>query len=272
MRQYFTLVILLLTTTIYGQKSTLYQNINSRAKELKHNLNKTGDTLIFSCERTIFEVVIYNDDFERVVRVRGKGAKIPIADIPVGRYLVETLLRDKLIVLTLVRNEEIKQQKPTPLITDVATPSEIPTVKTTQPQKSLLKENSINKSNIVAAGKKKRLVRNTAMTVKKKPEVRRIREKKEIATYWIVYIINKGTSTEKTQKLADQETVDYLIRKINIDMKTSTGRQNELSIWKVYDTSEFMLHKRKNKSEYMNIASESFNMEPYFIKENKTEL
>jgi len=60
MRILYTIVFLLLTTSIYGQKSTLLQNINVRAKELKHSLNKTGDSLILEGERTIYKVEIFN--------------------------------------------------------------------------------------------------------------------------------------------------------------------------------------------------------------------
>lgn len=264
MRLLFTIVLILLSSIIYGQNSTLYQNVNSRAKELKHNLNKTGDTLIFSCARTIFEVVIYNDDFERVVRVRDLEARIPIADVPVGKYMVETLLRDKLIVVTLLRNEDIEPQEPKELIAEVAKPIEKP-VAVSKPKSPISSQSSIKKPNLAAAGKKPKTVRKR----RPKPEVKRTITKKPQPTYWIVYIINKGTSTEKTERLADQATVDYLIRKIKIDMRSATGRLNELSVWKVNNPTEFLRHKKQNKSDFTNVASDSFKTEPYFIHENK---
>ena len=64
MRKLYTIVFLLLTMLSYCQKSTLLQNVNIRAKELKHSLNKTGDSLILEAERTIYRVEIFNRDFE----------------------------------------------------------------------------------------------------------------------------------------------------------------------------------------------------------------
>ena len=328
MRLLYTLVFLLMTSVIYGQKSTLFQNVNVRAKELKHKLNDSGDSLIFKCERTIYEVVIFNDDFERVIKVRESEAIIPIGDIPVGRYIVEALLSDKLIVITLLRNEPIESLNDTPLVADSsdlfgrklvspkaavasaeapkATPKETVTKKIAETKTEVIKkpiqpkeelygsESSIKKTDLAVAGKKaqpqkaKQPEKKVAVAKKKAPkksslslfsaktevtkkapeistrEIDAARANRVVSTYWVVYKINNGQSSEKIQKMSDQDVVDRMIKKIEIDMKTKTGRLNELTVWTVYDPSEFVQHKKKNKEDYMNIASESFNMEPYY--------
>lgn len=333
MRLLYTLVFVLLASIVYGQKSTLYQNVNVRAKELKHNLNNTGDNLIFKCERTIYEVVIFNDDFERVIKVRDNDVVIPIADVPVGRYIVEALLSDKLIVITLLRNEPFDFREAAPLITDSSdlfgTKSapkkeviaannlekiEKPTIeedikvteetkKSAPPKKKTYGEESYMKRiDLAVAGKKatpakkeispteketiaekKRPMMSSLSLFKSKdkvtktpveatiPDIELAKSNRIYSTYWVVYKINNGQSSEKIQKMSDQDAVDRLIKKNEIDKNTKTGRLNELTVWTVYDPTKFVQHKRKNKEDYMNIASESFKIEPYYQTEHEAD-
>lgn len=326
MKLFYTLVFFLLTSVIYGQKSTLYQNVNVRAKELKHKLNESGDSLIFKCERTVYEVVIFNDDFERVIKVRDTEAKIPIADVPVGRYIIEALLSDKLIVMTLLRNESFDTRPKSPLITDnsnlfgkkiepkeeviasVEKTIEVPT-KAVEPKlaevtKEIPKpkeelfggESTTKKTDLAVAGKKAepKPVKKQVVVKKKKPkksslslfnsktkvakkktpkrrptrEIDAARANRIVSTYWVEYIINNGQSTQKIQKLGDQETVERMIKKIEIDKKTKAGQLNELTVWTVFDPPKFVKHKKMNKHNFTEVASESFKMEPYYKKVN----
>tara|TARA_R110002111_G_scaffold123359_2_gene187354 strand:+ start:1438 stop:2484 length:1047 start_codon:yes stop_codon:yes gene_type:complete len=325
-----TIVFLLLTTITYGQKSTLFQNVNVRANELEHNLNEAGDSLIFKCERTVYEVVIFNDDFERVIKVRDTEAVIPIADIPVGRYIVEALLSDKLIVITLLRNESFNLPKQDILVAD----SSDLFGKKTAPKKEVVasietsietseieveeeaeiiaenvpplnneifgEESNIKKTDLAVAGKKAEPKPTVAKVEKRAPvkakatkksslslfntksetttkpkrstrAVDAARANRIVSTYWVEYKINNGQSSQKIQKLGDQETVDRMIRKIEIDMKTKAGRLNELIVWTVYDPPKFVEHKRLNKTDFTKVASESYNMKPYYKKVNETE-
>ncbi|WP_407557370.1 hypothetical protein [Winogradskyella sp. 4-2091] len=325
MKTLYTTVFLLLASLVYAQKSTLYQNVNVRAQELKHNLNKTGDSLILKCERTVYEIVIFNDDFERVIKVRDNEAVIPIADVPVGRYIVEALLSDKLIVMTLLRNESFGTPPPKALITDssdlfgtkqkkeavasvevpIKTPEKeeikVAAIEETQPMEELTSsENHIKKTDLAVAGKKSepekvkkpRLKRKVTYTKPKDPtesslslfksekqtastsskrstrEVDAARANRIESTYWVEYRINNGQSSQKIQKLGDQDTVDRMIRKIEIDKKTKAGRLNELIIWTVYDPPQFVNHKKNNKSNFTTLPSESFNLEPYYKQVN----
>lgn len=306
MRLLYTIVLLFLTSLVYGQKSELLQNVNARAKELTHYLNTAEDSIIFKCDRTIYEVMIFNNDFERIIKVKDTEAKILIGDIPVGRYAVEAVLKDKLIIITLLRNETFDLLEPNPLITDnasllekaLASPKDVnlDTEITSLPKNdSFGSENNTLQTDLGLSGKeaspflkkvkektiaqkKQPLNRSLALLKNKgvdaaktsQPKAALVNSKANSVTskYWVLYKINNGSSSEKVLKMADQKTVDRLIHKIEIDMKTSTGRLNELTVWQIYNTDNFVLHKRKNKAHYMNTESDSFNMVPYFKKEN----
>lgn len=108
MFKHMTIIGFLLVSLIgYSQKSTLIQNINVRAKELKHRLNDTGDSLILEGQRKIYTVEIFNSEFERKIHVKKNTAIISLKEIPVGKFIVEATLVDKLIVMTLFRNEPL---------------------------------------------------------------------------------------------------------------------------------------------------------------------
>ncbi|SDI38398.1 hypothetical protein [Winogradskyella thalassocola] len=317
MRLLYFIVLFFLSSLVYGQKSVLLQNTNTRAKELKHHLNQTEDSIVFKCDRTIYELMIFNDDFERVIKVKDTVAKIQISDIPVGRYAVEAVLRDKLIIITLLRNESFGLEERTPSITNktnlsgktlvqlktIIANAENPPKKFKILAKHPVKLDSLaqnipygsesnrSQTDLRLSGKKATPAEQTVqekLTAKKntlisnriplykvesvkstKPKLPTRRIANSItnnahSNYWVIYKINNGSSSEKVLKIADQKTVDRMIQKIEIDMKTSTGRLNELTVWQIYDTTNFVQHKRKNRTNYMNIESDSFNLVPYY--------
>ncbi|MBU2929211.1 hypothetical protein [Winogradskyella psychrotolerans] len=316
MRLLYIILMLCLSTLAYGQKSVLLQNTNTRAKELKHQLNKTEDSIVFKCDRTIYELMIFNDDFERVIKVKDTVAKIQISDIPVGRYAVEAVLRDKLIIITLLRNESFGLEELAPLTHEIrdlndksiAPKTNIATLENA-PKKFLTyakpivaldsftkntsygSESHQGKTELKLSGKKATPHRTQAkeyISISKTPRisnsvplydnegiksVKLQQPRGRIATtktanidarYWVIYKVDNGSTSEKALKIADQKTVDRMIRKIEIDMQTTTGRLNELTIWKIYNTTDFVRHKRKNKKNYMHIESDSFNLVPYY--------
>ncbi|WP_152487250.1 hypothetical protein [Winogradskyella psychrotolerans] len=276
MRRLYFIVLLLLSSLVYGQKSVLLQNVNNRAKELQHHLNKTEDSIIFKSERTIYEIMIFNDDFERIIKVKDTNAKLLIADIPVGRYAVEAVLIDKLIVITLLRNESFNLQKLTPLLTtttspyskDISPSKVVSTVK----KEPFGSENNTGRTDLSLSGKtatpfikeEKSLTLSKGFTSKTSIRPRENAENTAKSTYWVIHKINNGSSSEKILKIVDQKTVDRMIQKNEIDMKTFSGRLNELTVWQIHNTTGFVQHKRRNKTNYMNIESDSFNFVPYY--------
>lgn len=292
MRLLYFVVFLFASSLMYGQKSALLQNTNTRAKELKHYLNKTEDSIVFKCDRTIYELMIFDDnDFERVIKVKNTVAKIQISDIPVGRYAVEAVLKDKLIIITLLRNESFDLKPPT-LISSNNFNSHYTQLDSLSKAVPFGSESHTTESDLRLSGKKanqkerkgiistNRNLENRISIYKSRgvkttklspPKVQLTDAKhyKSHSNYWVIYKINKGTSSEKTLRIVDQKTVDKMIRKIETDMKTATGRLNELTAWEIYDTTHFVQHKRKNRSNYMNIESDSFNIVPYYKIEHE---
>ena len=290
MRQLHFIVLFLLSSLVYGQKSELIQNVNNRAKELLHHLNTSEDSIIFKSERTIYEIMIFNDDFERIIKVKDTEAKILIADIPVGRYAVEAVLIDKLIVITLLRNESFNLPESIPLLTTITNPigkginpSKIDFVNTenivaSAREESFGFENNSGKTDLNLSGKtatpinkkesKLQLYKNEGIVFQKSilppKKIEHSTTNTVNSTYWVIYKINNGSSSEKVLKIADQKTVDRMIEKNEIDMKTFSGRLNELTVWQIHNTTGFVQHKRKNKANYMNIESDSFNLVPYY--------
>ena len=232
-------IFLFLTTLTYGQKSVLLQNTNTRAEELKHYLSPAQDSLVLESERTIYEVMIYNDNFERIIKVKKTDAKVLISDIPVGRYAVEAVLKNKLIVITLLRNE---------IFENAINPHEIAEINPKEMAETNVfgSENSTYNNNLNLPGKKASPFKNSVKPSEIKPTNNEVK-------YWVLYKINNGSSSEKLLRIADQEIVDHLINKIEIDKTTSTGRLNELTVWQIYDPIDFTTHKRKHKKNYMNI-------------------
>ncbi len=101
------IVFLLVASFATSQNTTLIQNRNYRAAELKHNLNSSGDSLILEGLRSIHKVVIFNDNFTKTFTVEDKNTKIPLVDLPLGRFTTEVELDKKLIVMTLLRHTTI---------------------------------------------------------------------------------------------------------------------------------------------------------------------
>lgn len=289
LKNVYIFVFMFLTLASYGQKSTLIQNINFRAKELKHNLNKAGDTLILSSEKTIYNVDIFNQDFEKTVDVRSNETKIPLHDTPLGRLVVQAKMPDKRIIMTLLRHEEIEN------ITSKKI--EILSKKEDKEQKQpVLKLKALFKINITIITKSAKLSsknRNTAHNTPIKPVAEKVEEpiikithpKPEAKTsrsisdmlnwnskkpntsnkvFWISHTINSGTYSRKIMKMVTHTEADHLIAKYKAENQTQQGKLNELTIWEVFDTTNF-IKKQTQNSEYIESKnSDFFNTVPYF--------
>jgi hypothetical protein len=282
MKLLYTSLFLLLTILSYGQKSTLFQNINFRAKELKHNLNKAGDSLILEGERTIFKVTIFNGGFEKIISVKDSKAKIPLNDIPVGRFVVEATLQDKLIVLTLLRNEYLTPTEPISVERKKTSLFETaPRLVVLDKKESLghNKEAGVNGEKAGISATKVAIVDETSATINKNKTIDERSTvantlatnpaRKEVKTYWIVYKTNKTAGAGTVKRFGDQAIVDRLISHINLDKRTIAGRQNELTVWEIYDVGKFVKYKMK-KSNDLRSEAECYNSKPYFMVKNNT--
>ncbi|WP_299366448.1 hypothetical protein [Winogradskyella sp.] len=233
------ILFLFLTSLVYSQNATLLQNIDYRAEELKHRLNKSGDTLILEGERTIAKVAIFNNDFERVFVIDNKKTHIPLTNFPNGRYVTEVKVYDKLIIITLIRHKPIDNTSKNLTVSSIENIDEELTI---QSQNEAKGKTTTNTSNIAEDSAPKKSVR----------------------FYWIVNKIQKGHSSRKIMKIGDKQSVEKAIRQNKIDLKTRAGRHNELVIWEVYDTSKFLRYKRKNP-DYANAENvDCFNTVPFY--------
>ncbi len=286
LKNVYILVFMFLTLALYGQKSTLLQNINFRAKELKHNLNKAGDTLILSSEKTIYNVEIFNQDFEKTVDVRSNETKIPLHDTPLGRLVVQAKMPDKRIIMTLLRHEEI-ENTPTKKIEILSKKEE---------KQPVLKLKALFKINIAIITKSAKLSsknRNTVDNIPTKPVAEKVDElivntthpkpgaktsrsisnmlnwkSKKLNTsnkvFWISHTINTGTSSRKIMKMVTHSEADHLIAKYKAEHQTQQGKLNELTIWEVFDTTNFIKKQTQNSEYIKSKDSDFFNTVPYF--------
>lgn len=314
LKNFFLMVFMFLAVFTYGQKSTLLQNINFRAKELKHSLNKAGDSLILKSDKTIYSVEIFNQDFEKTVQVGGKEIKIPLDGTPLGRLVVQAKMIDKRILMTLLRHETIKgtpldfqaieKTKSRPKITNLpilkarynlnnskmnalpkfieqitlgvpivimpktelqlAINEEALNIKETEEAEILKPKTTVTEnSSVIPPNRPRTSITDMLNWRAKKPNT-------STKVYWISYLVNSGTSSRRTMKMATQTEVDKLIAKHKIESKTNQGKLNELTIWEVYDTAKFMEKQTENNNYINSITSRLFNVNPYYSSNEKT--
>ncbi|APY08872.1 hypothetical protein BWZ20_11415 [Winogradskyella sp. J14-2] len=245
MTRLLALFFLVLTVCANGQNSTLLKNINFRANELHHSLDKTGDTLILKGERTIEKVEIFNNNFQKAYVIDNLVTKISLADIPNGRFVTEVKVSDKLIIITLLRHNNLEE---TQEMMDTAS----------QEQNSIYNQSTYqNKAHGKTASESESITSlNTNST-------------KPVRFYWIVKHINKGHSSSKKMRLGDKEVVDQMIAQHLIDLKSKAGRHNKLTIWEVYDTSKFMRFKRQHPDYASVKEADCFNTNPFYLSEGR---
>ncbi len=242
-----TLLVLLSIVNAYGQNFTLLKNFNPKAKELKHNLNASNDSLIIGSETKILQVDIFNEDFEKTIPVDGWAAQIPLNDIPEGKFVIEAKLVDKVFIFGIMRYDD------------------------------RVDKNS-NKNNDIAEGKGM-MLDESLNVIKKTPNtsialiLNGSKPKKQTSAnqkfYWAVTKINNESGSSKTMQLVDKKTVDRMILKHKLELNSPSGKLNELMVWEVYDTTKFMEHQVSNPDFFYSLTSDLFNTQPYFSTHNK---
>ncbi|MFD1063073.1 hypothetical protein ACFQ1Q_07425 [Winogradskyella litorisediminis] len=64
--------------------------------------------MILNGERTIYKVEIINSEYSTELRFKSKDVKVPLNNLPIGRYTVIVRLANKLIAINLLRQEPFK--------------------------------------------------------------------------------------------------------------------------------------------------------------------
>lgn len=222
------------------QKTEILKNVNIRANELEHYIDSTERTLVLKCHRKIYAVEIFNNDYHITKRPRKKDVFVALQDIPVGHYVVMVRLKDKAIVIRLLRNEPYDIYEP------------------------VIREEVVSVPDV-----------NTYDKVDLKVENAELRAeeiiKKEAMRYWIVESKKGQIGYNKTKKFMDKDNVLKVIAKDILDQNTKYGKFKNITIWEIYDVKAFKKLKLIGE-EFIKIDSPNiFNKNPYYITSSQKE-
>ena len=246
-----TTLLLFSTLFISGQNITLLKNYNPKAKELKHNLNKTNDSLILGSENSILKVEIFNEDYENIIIVEADEAKISLNDLPIGKFVVETKLTDKTILLDIIKYKDFSNTTNSSVLNEKKNVAE---------GNGMMLDESLNLVERPPARSLGSLL-NRGKT--------KIQSPKKQKFYWTITKTNNESGASKTMRLVDEESVERMILKNKIENKSASGKLNELIVWEVYNTSKFMEHQVSNPDFVYSMSSEFFNTSPHYSSESK---
>lgn len=245
-----TFLILFSSVIIYGQNFTLLKNYNPKTKELKHSLNKTRDSLILGCDKTILKVEIFNEDYEKIIPVNDHKAQIALHDIPVGRFVVEAKLVDKIVIMNLIKHDYLEANSNSKMSRDT---------KGIVEGKGMMLDENLNA--IKTSPNRSIEFILTRGTRKKNTH-------KKQNFYWVLSEVNNKIGSSKTMRLVDKKSVDRMIKNNKLEHNTVSGRLNELTVWEVYNTSKFMRNQMSNPNFIYSSTSDLFNVVPYYSKES----
>lgn len=101
--------------------ASLRKNINYRARILKHDLNKTKDTLILSCPQRMYKLYSVGSSKQRISEtIDGFEYRLPLKQYKKGKYLMVTQLNGLKIVfeLNILQREPFSQNLASSLVHD----------------------------------------------------------------------------------------------------------------------------------------------------------
>ena len=272
------------------QETTLLKNINFRAQEVKHYLNSTKDSLILESERPIRSVYLYNREVDIAYEIEDRNAQIFVNDLEIGRYVVEVVLIDKRIILTLLRgNPKIEDYTEAPEIAPVrkiivkaekpkkeqkaivnAAPSKVEVAKNISKEKNNRTQKNVGKYDI-----SKLLNTKTPKSDKNTEYLKELKKEREANAskyeYWVVRIINNGYFSKRIHKMANYEEVQRLIKQNELEINSRFSNNNILKVWQVLDKENFMIQKRLVPN-YMYTVSDYFEFEPYYSSQKLSTL
>lgn len=225
-RTTYIVAILLCSILSYGQQIKFHKNVNYRASILEQSLENNGTVLVLeSKDNHILQIDIFNEFYSKTFAVNDSKTKIDLEILPIGNYVIQAKVDKKWIVMYLEKIDEFP-------ITYI------------EKKDKHLTTNILNRSQIKS---------NTHNKTKK------------VAYYWVVSEINSSFGSRKSMRLEYKEDIAKLIHKHKLELKSSVGKNNTLTIYEVYNTSEFMPNQLKNPTYYeTENSSEAFNAIPYY--------
>lgn len=247
-----TLLIVFSTVIINGQNAILLKNFNPKAKELKHSLNTTKDSLILEHEKTILNVEIFNEDYEKVVTIENTQAQISLDDLPTGKFVINTKLEDRIIVIGLLKRDPINDS-------DNSTTSH--NKKEIAEGKGMMLDEGLN---VI-----KRAPKHSIEFILTRGKAKKHTAKKQ-KYYWISIKVNNESGSSKTMRLVNHEYADRLILRNKKEHNHPSRKLNELIVWEVYNTSKFIGLQMSNPDFINSITSDFFNVVPYYKSANIT--
>lgn len=240
----YTLLMLASTLIGYGQNVTLLKNFNPKVKELKHSLNESRDSLNLICESKIVKVDIYNEDYEETFEIEDFHSLIPLEDLPEGKFVVDVQLVDKIVEMHIIKHQNLEKDT----------------------------DNAHNKDDIIEGNGM--MLDEEFNVIKNSPKIsveflltgskRKKSVNKKQKFYWIVLEVCNGSNSYKSMKLVSENVAEKMISKNKLDAKTDFGKRNKLTVWEVYNSSEFMKNQVADPNYINSTSSDFFNVAPYY--------
>lgn len=246
------LLVLFSTLIINGQNAILLKNFNPKAEDLKHSLNSTKDSLILEYKKAILNVEIFNEDYEKLIPIENSQAQISLSDLPAGKFVINTILEDKTIVMGLLKRDPINNANTSKVMQGEKEIAE---------GKGMMLDESLN----VIKRSPKHSIEYILTRGKSKKHA-----KKSQKFFWVSLKVNNESGSSRTMRLVNKETVEKMIFKNKKEHNNPTMRFNELTVWEVYNTTKFMELQMANSDFINSTSSEYFNVIPYYKSENNS--
>lgn len=243
------LLMLVSIYTGYSQNAILLKNFNPKVKELKHNLNKSRDSLSLVCESRIIKVDIFNEDYEQSLEINNFHSLIPLQDLPTGKFVVEVKLVDKIVEMHVIKQDNVKRDKDSNAeIKNLVEGNGM----MLDEELKVIKNPPKNSFELLLNGAKKKQKKN-----------------KKRQFYWVVLEVNNGNNSYKSMKLVNESIAKKMISRNKLQSKNNIGKQNTLTVWEVHNSSKFMQKQVSDPSYFNSTSSDYFNVVPHYTTSTK---
>ena len=200
--RFFLLFLLFLTPIIIHPQDSITSiryNRNWDAKELKHSLNKTKDSLILECDYIMHKVEIYHPVTRREIPLGSKQATISIRDLELGRHSVDVFTNSKIIMFNILRHLEYPKE-----------PEKTPK----EPEKTPKEFKEIHKE----------------LTPKEVAKMLDDLKYSKNQAYWIIEEVNSRFGSYSSSFLGKYKKMRYKVIKNMLDIRSFTGKLNVLTV------------------------------------------
>jgi hypothetical protein len=222
------LILAISTYLVYGQQITFYKNINPKASRLLQSLNKTEDSLFLESKH---QQIVQVDIFNHEFSER-IDIKSNVSKIDLSKLpLGNFVIQAKVDKKWIVMYLEKKDH-----------------------------------GNLSSSNQEQQNINYKGVAFKGKTNI--IEKNKNALYYWVVTESNSNFGSNKSMRLEKKESIDKLISKNKLELKSNVGKDNILLIYAIYNKSEFMTKQLRNREYYKSAeTSKFFGKEPYYASE-----